>query len=136
MNRLLPFFSRDSVVAPFQVRLTLREASKFLGQSHRAVSRDCEFLEIDTYPNKGGCLTQEDLWELTVFVAWKQWKWSTHSNWRGDRRDYYSDWETSEQRYGFAMPRREFDKVFDEFLRSIRKHPSQQIEGNLKYAAA
>ena len=135
MINLLPRFERINVSAPQQVRLTLREAAAFLGQSHRAVSRDCEFLLVQTYPNKGGCLSRKDLWELTVFVCWKRWKWHKCPGWRGDRSDYYLDWETDSQRYGYAMSRHCFDDVFDEYLSEIGKKPLTAINGELTYAA-
>lgn len=130
-----------NAVQRFQVRLTLREAAVFLYQSHSSVAKDCECLGIKIYPNKGGCLSQSDMWELFMFAGWRAWK-KDHagSNWRGDRKDYWLDWDTEEQLLAmiskYGVTRENFDKHFNDYLLYLRKHPSVFIQGDMKYAVA
>ena len=127
MGQILSWWDRPQVSVIQESRLTLREAVGFIGQSHRAIADDCAYLRIKLYPNKGGCLKREDIWQLVVFAGWKIWKWEQNENWRGDRDDYLGDWDTPEQRYSFAPPRHQFDEKFDQYLATIGKEPAYSL---------
>lgn len=133
MEQILSWWNRPQVSMVQEPKLTLREAVGFIGQSHRAIADDCEYLGIKLYPNKGGCLNRENVWQLVVFAGWKIWKWEQNNNWRGDRSDYLNDWDTPDQRYGFGPPRDVFDENFDQYLSLIGKEPTQFI--GVSYAA-
>ena len=139
MLKLLPWIDLPVVTQETkESRLTLREASPFLGRSHSVIADDCRFLEIRVYPNKGGFLTRQDMWELSVLAFWKKWTHQASANWRGDRSDIWKQFNNESQLLSFVaskgLTRSRFDERFDLYLDEIGKGPSQQFR-SLAYAA-
>lgn len=123
---------RTMVVVP-EERLTLSEAAKLFGRAKGAIYRDCRHLGIDTSVPKGGCLTRDDCWIIYVFLCWKLHCQNTRAWWRGDRRDYEKDCQTTEQKLAYvALAKgskvdfnRRFDNALDDKRLSI--NPTQEL---------